>query len=357
MPTAAIIGLAIVLIVGAFVALDFLNNQEQVTSTERPTTNSGTPRSVAPAASATPRPSPAMVMASPSPSPSAAATEDNPGSTPTDSGGDQDTYEPGWIDDSGSASANSSSEDTNPGSGTGGNDASADSSQSTSQAIVQTPPVPSPAPSNPPALSPEPSTSPSPPPASSNPPVPSPSPSSAPGHFGPADPATANPGCTYFPETQHNLCGGFRDYLNKFGGLAVFGLPLTEEFHENGVTIQYFERARFEWHPGSWTERYDVRLGLVGNTVTAGRSGEAPFQPTGANGNCTYYSQTHHNLCGGFRDYWNKFGGLAVYGMPISEEFEERNPDDGQIYTVQYFERARFEWHPGASPERFDVVL
>jgi hypothetical protein len=67
--------------------------------------------------------------------------------------------------------------------------------------------------------------------------------------------------------------------------------------------------------------------------------------------------QTGHNLCGGFRDYWNKFGGLAVYGYPISEEFAERNPDDGQVYTVQYFERASFEWHPGAWPERSDVML
>ncbi len=186
---------------------------------------------------------------------------------------------------------------------------------------------------------------------------PSPSPSPAPGHFGPADPVQANPSCTFFSETGHNLCGGFRDYWNTFGGLAVYGFPITEEFQENGITTQYFERARFEWHPGSWPERSDVLLGLVGNTVTAGRSGEAPFQRTSANGNCTYYGETGHNLCGGFRDYWNNYGGLAVYGFPTSEEFAERNPDDGQLYTVQYFERGRFEWHPGAWPERSDVML
>jgi hypothetical protein len=100
-----------------------------------------------------------------------------------------------------------------------------------------------------------------------------------------------------------------------------------------------------------------VVLGLVGITVTAGRSGEAPFQPTSANPSCDYHAPTGHNLCGGFRDYWKNFGGLAVYGMPISEEFEERNPDDGQLYTVQYFERARFERHPGAWPKQSDVML
>ena len=98
-------------------------------------------------------------------------------------------------------------------------------------------------------------------------------------------------------------------------------------------------------------------LGLVGTTVTAGRSGEAPFQPAEAKGNCTYYSETQHNLCGDFRDYWNNFGGLAVFGFPISEEFAERNPDDGKIYTVQYFERGRFEWRLGTWPKRSEVIL
>ena len=46
-----------------------------------------------------------------------------------------------------------------------------------------------------------------------------------------------------------------------------------------------------------------------------------------------------------------------MFGYPISEEFRERNPDNGREYTVQYFERARFEWHPGEWPERWDIML
>lgn len=174
-----------------------------------------------------------------------------------------------------------------------------------------------------------------------------------------AQPAQPKAGCTYFPETQHNLCAGFKAYWNTFGGLAVYGYPLTEEFQENGLTVQYFERERFEWHPGAWPQRFDVELGLLGDTVTAGRGNEPAFLPTSANtaSGCTYFAATGHNLCGGFHQYWDKFGGLAVYGMPISEEFQEKNPDTGQVYTVQYFERARFEWHPGAWPQRFDVEL
>jgi hypothetical protein len=128
-----------------------------------------------------------------------------------------------------------------------------------------------------------------------------------------AQPAQSKPGCTYFPQTQHNLCAGFRAYWETFGGLAVYGYPLTEEYRdpETGLTMQWFERARFEWHPGVWPERYDVLLGLLGRELTAGRSQEAPFQPVPASArpDCIYFPETRHHLCAGFRAYWERFGG------------------------------------------------
>ena len=180
----------------------------------------------------------------------------------------------------------------------------------------------------------------------------------APGVLAPS-PAAAQEACIFFPETGHFLCGGFRSYWERFGGLAIFGYPITDEFVDptTGRVTQWFERARFEWHPGAWPERYDVLLGLLGRELTRGREEEAPFQPAQPIPGCTYFPETGHNLCGGFRAYWEEFGGLAVYGFPISEEFLEVNPDTGQTYVVQYFERQRLEWHPGEWPERFDVML
>ncbi len=180
-----------------------------------------------------------------------------------------------------------------------------------------------------------------------------------PSTFQPAQPTTAKAGCTYFAATGHNLCAGFQAYWNKFGGLNIFGMPITEEFQENGVTVQYFERARFEWHPGAWPSHFDVLLGLLGDEVTQGRGNETPFQATTASNGagCTYFAQTGHNLCGTFNQYWNQFGGLAVYGYPISEAFQEKNPDTGQTYLVQYFERARFELQPGVWPAHLNVLL
>lgn len=66
------------------------------------------------------------------------------------------------------------------------------------------------------------------------------------------------------PETRHSMAHGFLHFWRQRGGLKIFGWPITEEFTENGRTVQYFERARFEHHPGSNPLWFDVRLGRVG---------------------------------------------------------------------------------------------
>ncbi|MGA7669839.1 MAG: serine hydrolase [Nitrolancea sp.] len=159
----------------------------------------------------------------------------------------------------------------------------------------------------------------------------------------------------FFVETDYAVSNGFLHYWQQNGGLEIFGYPISGEIDQNGATVQYFERARFEWHPGAAPDNYDVILGLLGDELTATRraSGEFQFQPTTPRDQdgCIYFDETHQNLCGGFVAYWEQFGGLALFGYPISSEFNE----DGT--TVQYFERARFEWHPGSDPEHFDVLL
>ena len=87
------------------------------------------------------------------------------------------------------------------------------------------------------------------------------------------------PTTRYFPETGQTVRDNFLRYWQAFGGLPVFGYPITGEIDQNGSVTQYFERARLELHPGSWPERFDIQLGLLGRELTAGREGEAPFQP------------------------------------------------------------------------------
>jgi hypothetical protein len=55
--------------------------------------------------------------------------------------------------------------------------------------------------------------------------------------------------------------------------------------------------------------------------------------------------------------YWRQFGGLAQFGFPISAPAVERSPIDGKDYTVQYFERARFELHPEHKGTPYEVQL
>ncbi len=141
----------------------------------------------------------------------------------------------------------------------------------------------------------------------------------------------------YFTETKHNLSSGFKYYWEHNGGLSVFGFPISEEFTEDGYTVQYFERARFEYHPEFKGTQYEVELGLLGNQTTAGRSFEqSPAFPSGSDR--VYYPETGHSLSFGFKYYWEHNGGLSIFGYPISEEFQEVNPADGKSYTVQYFE-------------------
>lgn len=160
--------------------------------------------------------------------------------------------------------------------------------------------------------------------------------------------AFLEPQSRYFPETGYSVDGNFLRYWNEFGGLARFGYPLTDVFTRDGIQMQYFERVRMELHPGVWPAHYDVLLGLLGVELTEGRHNEVPFKPVVAksDANCNFYAETGHRLCWGFRAYWEANGGLSIFGFPISEEFRERNNETGEIYTVQYFERARFEYHP-----------
>lgn len=82
------------------------------------------------------------------------------------------------------------------------------------------------------------------------------------------------PGCIGQPEaTGHQACGAFAQYWQQSGGLARFGLPVTGEFQTTiegqALTVQYFERRRFELHGDM------VLLGLLGREVLSNR-GEMP---------------------------------------------------------------------------------
>src|SRR3954471_15190469 len=150
----------------------------------------------------------------------------------------------------------------------------------------------------------------------------------------------------FFSETNHHVSdrAGFLNYWRENGGVLIFGYPISEEIVENGRVVQYFERARFEYHPENLGKDGQIELSLLGRELTAGRSFPDATPDMGAQ----YFPETKHTLSGKFLKFWLKRGGLAVFGFPISEPFDEVSPSDGQTRTTQYFERARFEYHPEA---------
>jgi hypothetical protein len=170
-------------------------------------------------------------------------------------------------------------------------------------------------------------------------------------------PAPAASGFAYFPETGHNIGLKIKRFYDTHGGLAIFGMPLTEVFSEDGMQVQYFERARFELHPELPSQFY-VSLTLLGSHFTEGRP-EPEFQwLTGSpSPDRHFFSDSGHTLGGAFRGFWEGRGGLAAFGFPISEELNEVNPQDGQTYLVQYFQRARFEYHPEHIGTPYEVEL
>ena len=75
----------------------------------------------------------------------------------------------------------------------------------------------------------------------------------------------------YFSETGMSVSFGFKRFFEERGGLEIFGYPITPEIQENGFTVQYFQRARYEYHPEHAGTRYEVQLGLLGDILTSGR--------------------------------------------------------------------------------------
>src|SRR5690606_2856927 len=181
----------------------------------------------------------------------------------------------------------------------------------------------------------------------------------------PAPPSGAA-GVTYFDVTAHNVPEPFASYWESRGGLLRFGYPLTEAFEErsavdgNVYQTQYFERARFEYHPEYAGTEYEVLLGLLGVECTTHRLGEAPFQPVSAAATPVggyYFPETGHTLHGNFLSFWEENGGLPIFGYPISERFEEVSETDGEIHVVQYFERNRLEYHPNLPELPYGILL
>lgn len=153
----------------------------------------------------------------------------------------------------------------------------------------------------------------------------------------------------FFPETGMSVSFGFKRFFEERGGIDIFGYPITPEIQEKGFTVQYFQRARFEYHPEHAGTRYEVQLGLLGDMLTSGRT-FPKATPVVTTESQRYFSETGHVVSGAFLRFFNTRGGLDIFGYPISEVIQENGK------TVQYFQRSRFEYQPQL-PEAYQITL
>lgn len=186
-------------------------------------------------------------------------------------------------------------------------------------------------------------------------------------------PAHAQSACRSFPETGHQVCGRLLEYWQQNGGLPVFGYPigdqLTQVIEGRQIQAQLFERNRLELH-AEQAPPYDVLLGRLGADTLQHAGRDWKKFPKAAASAPHYFSQTGHAIAPEFWGYWSSHGlefdgnagpsfdeSLALFGLPLSDAAIETNPTDGKPYLTQWFERARFEYHPENAGTPYAVLL
>ena len=132
-------------------------------------------------------------------------------------------------------------------------------------------------------------------------------------------------------------------------------MPISEEFQERGAdgttrTVQYLERARFEYHPEFKGTMYEVELGLLAREIAAAHRAMPPSRrsiASSAPAGARFSPETGHSLADPFADLLGYERRLARSSASRSRSLSRSsNADTGQTYLVQYFERYRLEYHP-----------
>ncbi len=148
----------------------------------------------------------------------------------------------------------------------------------------------------------------------------------------------------YFPLTGHTVRGDFLAFFNARGGAEILGYPITEAFIQDGRQVQYFQRMRLDLYPeneASWR----VQTGPLGNLLGLGAPPiSAADIPASGDPNRRYFPETGHIVVFSFLNFYNAHGGSDMFGLPITE-YDSKN-------GIQYFQRARMEWHPNAPAEQ-----
>ncbi|MBW8011228.1 MAG: hypothetical protein FVQ83_08315 [Chloroflexi bacterium] len=156
-------------------------------------------------------------------------------------------------------------------------------------------------------------------------------------------------GQRYFPETGYWVSDDFLEfYQSHLNPEFVYGYPISVVAVDSitGLRMQYFQRARFEYHPEN----------APGERIVKSHLGELVYQPgspieiAANNPACRPIGSSPFPVCYSFLEFYEAQGGFVQFGFPISglEFFGGR--------IVQYFQNARIEWYPEYRPG-FQITL
>ncbi|MEA2573058.1 MAG: hypothetical protein QOH93_356 [Chloroflexia bacterium] len=130
----------------------------------------------------------------------------------------------------------------------------------------------------------------------------------------------------------------------------------TEHPEATGTAEREVEPTETE-HPERHETEQARATGTVQPTTTAESNRDRSVVPATVPGTGSRtFKETGHSVNGLFLQQWDRNGGVAQQGFPISNVMMERSDLDGKTYAVQYFERAVFEYHPENKPP-YDVLL
>ena len=147
------------------------------------------------------------------------------------------------------------------------------------------------------------------------------------------------------PRDRLHRAGALHGLLEQSRRPAHLRLPDYRRAAKRTATwSQYFERNRFEYHPENAGTPYEVLLGLLGSMLTAGAT--SPSRRPSAQPD-QQLLRRDRPLAGRRRSCTTGAPTAAWRSSAIRSPRSSRSATpDGKTYTVQYFERNRFEYHP-----------
>jgi hypothetical protein len=121
-----------------------------------------------------------------------------------------------------------------------------------------------------------------------------------------------------------------------WGAERIWGLPIEAPVADGqGGWSQLFENGLLQYHPERSATAGAVQVAMLGREWLGARDVAPETASTGH-----FFPETHHAIGGIFERFWNIYGGVPIFGLPLTGE--ERGTDDaGNPIVSQTFERAQ----------------